>query len=178
MGLVQVIALGGVGEIGKNCSVVREDDDIVVIDCGLSFPNEEMLGIDIVVPDFTYLVQNKDKVRGVFITHAHEDHVGGLPYLLSQIDVPVYCTEFTQALIRAKLEERLPSKKVDIRVFRAGDILEAGAMSVEPVRVTHSIPENCSMAVRTSHGILLFTGDFKFDFTPIDGKLADITRFG
>jgi ribonuclease J len=178
MSVVQVIALGGVGEIGKNCSVVREGDDIVVIDCGLSFPNEEMLGIDIVVPDFTYLVQNKDKVRGIFLTHAHEDHVGGLPYLLKQIDVPIYCTEFTQALIRNKLEEKLPGKKVDIRLFKAGDILEAGALSVEPVRVTHSIPENCAMAVRTSHGIVFFTGDFKFDFTPIDGKLANITRIG
>jgi len=178
MSEVQVIALGGVGEIGKNCSVVREGDDIVVIDCGLSFPTEEMLGIDIVVPDFTYLYQNKEKVRGIFLTHAHEDHVGGLPYLLRDLDVPIYCTEFTLALIRQRLEERLPHKKLDFRVFKPGDILEAGKLSVEPVRVTHSIPENCSMAVRTSHGIVLFTGDFKFDFTPIDGKLANITRFG
>ena len=178
MSLVQVIALGGVGEIGKNCSVVREGDDIVVIDCGLSFPNEEMLGIDIVVPDFTYLVENQQNVRGVFLTHAHEDHVGGLPYLLSQIDVPIYCTEFTQALIRSKLEEKLPFKKVDIRVFKPGDRIQAGKLEVEPVRVTHSIPENCSMAVRTSQGIVFFTGDFKFDFTPVDGRLANITRIG
>lgn len=178
MSEVQVIALGGVGEIGKNCSVVREGDDIVVIDCGLSFPTEEMLGIDIVVPDFTYLIENKEKVRGVFITHAHEDHVGGLPYLLRDIDVPIYCTEFTQALIRQRLEEKLPHKKLDFRVFKHGDIIPAGKLSVEPVRVTHSIPENSSMAIRTSHGIVLFTGDFKFDFTPVDGKLANITRFG
>lgn len=178
MSLVQVIALGGVGEIGKNCTVVREGDDIVVIDCGLSFPNEEMLGVDIVIPDFTYLVENQDKIRGVFLTHAHEDHVGGLPYLLQQIVVPIYCTEFTQALIRQKLEEKLPSNRLILKTFKPGDIIQCGALSVEPVRVTHSIPENCSMAVRTTHGIVLFTGDFKFDFTPVDGKLANITRFG
>lgn len=178
MSEVQVIALGGVGEIGKNCSVVREGDDLVVIDCGLSFPTEEMLGIDIVVPDFTYLVQNKEKIRGVFLTHGHEDHVGGLPYLLRELDLSIYCTEFTQALIRQRLEEKLPHKKLDFRIFKAGDIIEAGKLSVEPIRVTHSIPENCSMAIRTSLGIVLFTGDFKFDFTPVDGKLANINRFG
>ena len=178
MDLVQVIPLGGVGEIGKNCTVVRQGDDIVVIDCGLSFPTEEMLGVDIVIPDFTYLIENKTKLRGVFLTHAHEDHVGGLPYLLAQVKVPVFCTEFTAALIRQKLEEKLPKDKIDVRIFRPGDKIEAGAMEVEPVRVTHSIPENCSMAVRTVHGIILFTGDFKFDFTPVDGKLANMTRFG
>ncbi|RYG30059.1 ribonuclease J, partial [bacterium] len=178
MSVVQVIPLGGVGEIGKNCTAVREGEDIVLIDCGLSFPDEDMMGVDIVIPDFTYLVENADKVRGVFLTHAHEDHVGGLPYLLKQIRVPVYCTEFTQALIRQKLEERLTRDRIDIRVFKPGDIIQAGKLSVEPVRVTHSIPENCSMAIRTSHGIVLFTGDFKFDFTPVDGKLANITRFG
>jgi ribonuclease J len=178
MSLVQVIALGGVGEIGKNCTVVRQGDDIVVIDCGLSFPNEEMLGIDIVVPDFTYLVENKDKVRGVFITHAHEDHVGGLPYLLPQLNCPVYASEFTLALIKSRIEERIPHVKPDFRVYKHGDIIEAGSLSVEPVRVTHSIPESSCMAVRTDHGIVFFTGDFKFDFTPVDGKLANITRIG
>lgn len=178
MALVEVVALGGVGEIGKNCSVVRQDDDIVVIDCGLSFPDEEMPGIDIVVPDFTYLVENKDKVRGVFLTHAHEDHVGALSYLLNQIKVPIYCTEFTEALIRRKIEEMVPRERIDVRIFKPGDRIKAGSLEVEPVRVTHSIPENCSMAIRTVHGIVLFTGDFKFDFTPVDGKLANITRFG
>jgi ribonuclease J len=178
MSLVQVVALGGVGEIGKNCTVVEQDDDIVVIDCGLSFPNEEMLGVDIVVPDFTYLVENKEKIRGIFITHAHEDHVGGLPYLLSQIDVPVYASELTNALISGKLEEKIPTKKVEIRTFKPGDTIQAGKLSVETVRITHSIPETCCMAVSTKHGHIFFTADFKFDFTPVDHKLTNITRIG
>ncbi len=170
--------MGGVGEIGKNCTVIRQDDDIIVIDCGLSFPTEEMLGVDIVIPDFTYLVENQDKVRGVFITHAHEDHVGALPYLLQQINVPIYASEFTHALIRQKLDERLDLRKIQLPVFKPGDIIKAGSLTVEPVRVTHSIPETCSMAIRTKHGIILMTADFKFDFTPVDGKLSNIARFG
>src|ERR1019366_5938828 len=126
MSNVRVIALGGVGEIGKNCSVVEQGDDIVVVDCGLSFPNEEMLGVDIVIPDFTYLLQNKERVRGVFITHAHEDDVDALPYLLDQLKVPVYATEFTHALQRKKLEERTNSKQLDLRTFKPGDVIQAG----------------------------------------------------
>src|SRR5579862_8904930 len=150
MSLVQVIALGGVGEIGKNCTVVQQDD-VIVVDCGLSFPNEEMLGIDIVVPDFTYLIENKEKIRGVFITHAHEDHVGGLPYLLSQINVPVFASELTKALISGKLEEKIPTKQLDIRTFKPGDVIPAGKMTVETIRITHSIPETCCLAVGTKH---------------------------
>ena len=149
-----------------------------MVDCGLSFPDEEMPGVDIVVPDFTYLVENKDKVRGVFLTHAHEDHVGGLSYLLRQIKVPIYCSEFTAALIRRKLEEMLPKERIDLKIVKLGDRIKAGALEVEFVRVTHSIPENASLAIRTGHGIVLFTGDFKFDFSPVDGKLSNITRFG
>ncbi len=178
MSTVQVIALGGVGEIGKNCTVVREGDDLVVIDCGLTFPTEEMPGIDVVIPDFTYLIENRDKLRGIFITHAHEDHVGALPYLLPHVSCPVYCTELTAALVRGRLEERLRNSKFDMRVFKHGDRIECGSMSVEPVRITHSIPESSCMAVRTSLGIVFFTGDFKFDFTPVDNRLANITRIG
>ena len=178
MSEVKVIALGGVGEIGKNCSLVEQGDDIVVVDCGLSFPNEEMLGVDIVVPDFTYLIENKERVKGVFLTHAHEDHVGGLSYLLKSIDVPVYCTEFTHALIKHKMEERLPGKKIDFKITRASEKVKAGELEVEFIRVTHSIPENCSLAIKTIHGHVLFTGDFKFDFTPVDNKLSDLKRFG
>jgi ribonuclease J len=176
MSLVQVIPLGGVGEIGKNCTVVRQGDDIVVIDCGLSFPNEEMPGVDIVIPDFTYLVENVEHIRGVFITHAHEDHVGALPYLLKQIKVPIFLSEFTHALIRSKLEEKIGHKELDFHIFKAGDILKAGELSVEPVKITHSIPDNYGMAVRTKHGIVFFTSDFKFDFTPVDGKLTNVNR--
>jgi ribonuclease J len=176
--LVKVIALGGVGEIGKNCTVVEQGGDIVVIDCGLSFPNEEMLGVDIVIPDFTYLLENAEKVRGVFLTHAHEDHVGALPYLLAKLNVPIYGTEFTHALIKNKLEEKCPVKELKLEVFKPGDVIKVGGLTVEPVRITHSIPENCGIAVGTEYGSLVFTGDFKFDFTPVDGKLTDISRLG
>lgn len=178
MGVVEVIPLGGAGEIGKNCTAIRQGDDIIVLDCGLSFPNEEMLGVDIVIPDFTYLVEHKDKVRGVFLTHAHEDHVGALPYFLRQIPCPIYAAEFTHAMIRNKLEEHLGVKGLDLRVFAFGEPVEAGSLSVEPIRITHSIPENASFAVRTDHGVIFLTGDFKFDFTPVDGKLSNITRLG
>ena len=178
MSIVEVIPLGGAGEIGKNCTAVRQGDDIVVLDCGLSFPNEEMFGVDIVIPDFTYLFENKELIRGVFLTHAHEDHVGALPYFLDKVKCPVYASTFTHAMIRQKLEEKVGLKGLDLREFNFGDIIEAGSLSIEPIRITHSIPENASFAVRTEHGIVFLTGDFKFDFTPVDGKLTNITRLG
>ncbi|MEQ1820956.1 MAG: ribonuclease J [Fimbriimonadaceae bacterium] len=175
---VQVIPLGGVGEIGKNCTAIRQDDDIVVIDVGLSFPDDEMPGVDIIVPDFSYLIENRDKIRGIFLTHAHEDHVGGLPYLVEHIEAPIYTSEFTHALIAQKLEEKCDARHIKKIVLKTGEIVQCGSLSVEPVRITHSIPETFAMAIRTRHGIILMTSDFKFDFTPVDHKLSNIARLG
>jgi ribonuclease J len=177
MSIVRVIPLGGAGEIGKNCTVLEQGDDLIVVDVGLAFPNEEMFGVDIVIPDFTYIVENRHRLRGVFLTHAHEDHVGALPYLLRQVKAPVYSTGFTLAMIRSKLEERIDLRGIDLRTVKPGDAVACGALEVELVRVTHSMPETCSVAVRTAHGVVLFTGDFKLDFTPVDGKLTNINRF-
>jgi ribonuclease J len=178
MSEVQVIPLGGAGEIGKNCTILRQGDDMIMVDCGLSFPDEEMLGVDIVIPDFTYVIENKDKLRGIFLTHAHEDHVGALYYLLPFIDAPIYTSELTHALIKPKLEERTGGKKVEVHEFKQGEQVKVGSLTVEPVRVTHSIPETYALAVRTNLGIVFFTADFKFDFTPIDNKHTNIARIG
>lgn len=176
MSLIQVIPLGGSGEIGKNCTVVRQGDEMIVVDCGLSFPHEEHYGVDIVIPDFRYLVENREKVKGIFLTHAHEDHVGALAFLLQELNVPIFCTQFTEALVRSKLDERHRGLDVVINRIKPGDIVPVGDMSVEPILVTHSIPETCALAVRTVHGIVLFTADFKFDFSPVDGRLTNLAR--
>ena len=176
MSLVKVIPLGGSGEIGKNCTLVEQGDDLIVVDVGLSFPHEEHYGVDIVVPDFTYLLENKDRLKGIFLTHAHEDHVGALSFLLPKIKCPLFCTPFTAAMVRSKLEERMHITDVEFQIVKPGSTVECGSMSVEFVRVTHSIPETCGLAVRTEHGIVFFTADFKFDFTPVDGIQTDMTR--
>lgn len=173
---VIIVPLGGAGEIGKNCTAVCLGDDIVVVDAGLSFPHEEHYGVDIVVPDFSFLEENQDRVRGVFLTHAHEDHVGAVAFLLKRLAVPIYCTRFTEALVRSKLEERHSLKSPRIEVVEPGATVEAGGLSVEFVRVTHSIPESNALAVHTPLGIVLFTGDFKIDFTPVDGRQSDLGR--
>ncbi len=176
MSAVQIIPLGGAGEIGENCTVVRQGDDIIVVDCGISFPHEEHYGVDIVIPDFTYLYENRDKIRGVFITHAHEDHVGALSFLLQDLDVPVFATRFTAAMAQSKLDERLKDVEPDIRIVNIGGEIKVGGLSVEYIRVTHSIPETCALAIRTDQGIVFFTADFKFDPTPVDGIVTDIKR--
>ncbi len=176
MSLLQVIPLGGSGEIGKNCTVVKQGDDIIVIDCGISFPTELQYGVDVIIPDFTYLLEHKDQVRGIFLTHAHEDHVGALSYLLPDLDVPIYCTPFTEAMLRSKLEERRRGLIPKINRMQPGDKVQVGSFTVEPVLVTHSIPETCAMAIKTEYGHILFTADFKFDPNPVDGRKTNLKR--
>lgn len=176
MSTLQVVPLGGAGEIGKNCTAVLQGDDMLLVDCGLSFPNEDQFGIDIVVPDFSFVLERKEMLRAVVLTHAHEDHVGALAYLMPHVKCPVFATQFTAALVRSKLEEKRIDAEIDIRVVKPGEMIRVGELEVELVRVTHSIPETCSVAIHTSLGVILFTADFKFDFTPVDGVLTDIGR--
>jgi len=176
MSLLKVIPLGGAGEIGKNCTVVEMGDDLILVDCGLSFPHEEHFGVDIVIPDFTYLRANKDRFKAVFLTHAHEDHVGALSFFVTEFNCPIYCTGFTESMVRSKLEERVKLLDVNLERMTPGKRVKIGGLEVEPVRLTHSIPEMCAIAVHTPHGIVLFTGDFKFDFPPVDHQPSDIKR--
>ena len=176
--LVRIIPLGGLNEIGKNMTVYECGNDMFIVDCGLAFPDETMLGIDIVIPDFTYVVQNKEKIRGVFITHGHEDHIGGIPYLMKEIDAPLYATKLTLGLIKNKLKERGLSNQVKMMEVKPGDTIKAGCMSVEFIRVNHSIPDACALAIHTPAGVIVQTGDFKVDYTPIEGGVIDLGRFG
>ena len=172
---VRVMALGGLNEIGKNMTLIEYKDEIVVIDAGLSFPEDEMLGVDIVIPDITYLLKNKDKVKGIFITHGHEDHIGALPYILKKIDVPVYGTRFSIGLIEAKLKEH-KLNTVKLNVVTPKQIIKLKNISVEFIKNNHSIAGSCSLAVHTEQGVIFHTGDFKIDLTPIDGDVMDIHR--
>ena len=172
---VKVMALGGLNEIGKNMTVIEYKDEIVVIDAGLSFPEDEMLGVDIVIPDITYLLKNKDKVKGIFITNGHEDHIGALPYILKKIDVPVYGTRLSIGLIEVKLKEH-KLNNVKLNVVTPKQIIKLKNISVEFIKNNHSIPGSCSLAVHTEQGVIFHTGDFKIDLTPIDGDVMDIHR--
>lgn len=172
---LRVIPLGGLQEIGKNCTVVEYGNDMVMIDCGLTFPNEEMLGVDIVIPDFTYVEENKKKLGGIFVTHGHEDHIGAIPYFLKNVDTNVYCSKLTKGLLENKFKEHHlnPNK---IKMVNVNNKVKVGELSVEFIRVSHSIPDSCAIAVKSPVGTILFTGDFKMDFTPIDGDPTDIQR--
>ena len=175
---LRVMALGGLNEIGKNMYLLEYGSDIIVIDCGIGFPDEEMLGIDLVIPDVQYLVDNAEKVRGIFLTHGHEDHIGAVPYVLQSLNVPIYGTRLTIGILKNKLEEHhLPHKPILNTVY-AGSSVKAGVFSVEFIRVNHSIADSCALAIKTPVGTVIETGDFKLDITPIDGEMMDITRLG
>lgn len=173
---LKIIPLGGMGEIGKNITAIEYDNDIIVIDCGLAFPDEEMYGVDLIIPDVSYLINNKDNVKGLVLTHGHEDHIGAIPYILKQISMPIFGTKLTVGLVKTKLEEHKLLNEVDITGVEVGETLELGCFKVEFIRATHSIADSCSLAIYTPLGTILHTGDFKIDYTPIDGKLMDLQR--
>ncbi len=175
---VRFMALGGLNEIGKNLYVYECSNDMFIVDCGLAFPDEEMLGVDLVVPDFTYLEKNKDHFRGIVITHGHEDHIGALPYLLKKINVPIYGTRLTLGLVEGKLKEHGLLSQALLNVVEPRQNVRMGCMSVEFIRVNHSIPDSCALAIHTPAGVIVHTGDFKVDYTPIEGGIIDLARFG
>lgn len=174
---VKIIPLGGLHEIGKNMTVIEYKDDIIVIDCGLAFPEEEMLGIDVVIPDITYLEKNKDRVRGIVLTHGHEDHIGALPYVLKRLNVPLYGTKLTLGLVRNKLVEFNMENICKMVIVEAGDKVKLGSIEVEFIKISHSIADAVALAIFTGVGTIVHTGDFKVDFTPIDGSTIDLHRF-
>lgn len=173
---LNIIPLGGLGEIGKNMTAFRYGNDIILIDAGLMFPEDDMLGIDLVIPDITYLVENQDKLRGIFLTHGHEDHIGALPFILKQLDVPVYGTPLTLGILKGRLEEAGVST-ASLNEIRSGDRVRAGIFKLEFMRVNHSIPDAIGMAIHTPVGLIVHTGDFKIDQTPVDGQVMELNRF-
>jgi len=173
---LKVIPLGGLSEIGKNMMMMEYENDIIVIDAGLMFPEEEMLGIDLVIPDFNYLLENREKVRGIIITHGHEDHIGALPYLLPQLNVPVYATKLTKGLISVKLKERRVHSRVQLRVVPLGGKVTLGKFRIEFFPVCHSIPDSVGLIIYSPLGTIVHSGDFKLDYTPVDGKPTDLSR--
>ena len=175
---LRVISLGGLQEIGKNMTVLEYGDDMIVIDAGMGFPDEDMLGIDLVIPDLSYLVKNAHKIRGVLITHGHEDHIGGVPYLLKKINVPIYGTRLSLGIIAGKLEENPPPNEAELYTVEAGDTVNLGVFRAEFIHVNHSIADACAIAVKTPVGTVIHTGDFKLDVSPLDGRIMDITRLG
>lgn len=173
---VQIIPLGGLGEIGKNMTVFRYGDDMILVDAGLMFPEDDMLGIDLVIPDITYLVENQDKMKGIFLTHGHEDHIGALPYVMKQIDCPVYGTALTLGILQGRLKENGVSSN-NLHVVKPGDKVNAGAFKLDFIRVNHSIPDAVSIAINTPIGTIIHTGDFKIDHTPVDGQVTQFNKF-
>lgn len=177
-GKLKIMSLGGLQEIGKNMTVLEYGKDIIVVDCGMAFPDEEMPGIDYVIPDVSYLVKNADRVRGILITHGHEDHIGAIPYVLAQVRTPIYGTRLSLGIIEGKLAENSPGYEPDLYTVEAGNTVSLGSFRVEFIHVNHSIADACALAIRTPVGTVFHTGDFKIDVSPIDGKMIDLTRIG
>ena len=175
---LKIIPLGGLNEIGKNMTVYEYGGEIVVVDCGMAFPDDGQYGIDCIIPDVTYLIKNRARIRGLFITHGHEDHIGAIPYVLRQVNMPIFCTRLTAGLISLKLEEHGLMKQAKITTVEAGDTVKAGKFEVEFIHVNHSIADSTAFAIRTKMGVVVHTGDFKIDSTPVDGKIIDLGRFG
>ena len=173
---LNIIPLGGLGEIGKNMTAFRCGNDIILIDAGLMFPEDDMLGIDLVIPDITFLIENQDKLKGIFLTHGHEDHIGALPFILKQLDVPVYGTALTLGILEGRLEEAGVST-ANLNIVKSGDRVRAGVFKLEFMRVNHSIPDAIGMAIHTPVGLIIHTGDFKIDQTPVDGQVMELNRF-
>ena len=175
---LKIIPLGGLNEIGKNMTAYEYGGEIIVVDCGMAFPGDDMYGIDCVIPDVSYLIKNKSRIRGLFITHGHEDHIGAIPYVLKQINMPIYCTRFTAGLIKLKLEEHQLVKSTKLITVEAGKSVRAGKFTVEFIHVNHSIADSVAFAIHTKMGTIVHTGDFKIDSTPIDGEVIDLARLG
>lgn len=175
---VRIIPLGGLLEIGKNMTVIECGNDMFIVDCGLSFPDEEMPGVDLVIPDFSYVEKNRDKLRGIVLTHGHEDHIGGLAFLLKTVNAPVYSARLTLGLVEGKLKEHGLLGRVQLNIVKPKDTIKLGCMAVEFIHVNHSIPDALSLAIHTPAGVIIMTGDFKIDYTPIEGGMADLARFG
>ena len=175
---LKIIPLGGLNEIGKNMTAYEYGGEIIVVDCGMAFPGDDMYGIDCIIPDVTYLIKNRARLRGLFITHGHEDHVGAIPYVLKQLNLPIYCTRFTAGLIRLKLEEHGLAKSTKLITVEPGKSVRAGKFTVEFIHVNHSIADSVAFAIHTKMGVVVHTGDFKIDATPIDGEVIDLARFG
>lgn len=173
---LNIIPLGGLGEIGKNMTVFKYGDDIIVVDAGLAFPEDDMLGIDLVIPDISYLTENKDKIRAIFLTHGHEDHIGALPYVLKKLDLPVYGTALTLGILQGRLKQNGVSSS-QLKTIQPGDVIRAGAFKLEFIRINHSIPDAISIAIHTPIGTVIHTGDFKFDQTPVDGQVTQFSKF-
>ena len=173
---LRIIPLGGIGQIGKNMMVFEYDDQLLIVDCGLMFPESDMLGIDIVIPDMEYVFERKDQVQGIIITHGHEDHIGGLPYLMQQVKAPLYATRLTRGLIEVRLKEHRLLNGAELHTVAPGDLVDLGPFTVEFFRVCHSIPDGVGLGITTPVGLVVHSGDFKFDQTPVDGRLTDFAR--